>query len=113
MNNMLHSKLFWFLTLAVLPFCIVWFLYGLMVAVLTPLITIFLVIVLLNSNKSRGYKYYRRRYRRNKTSSIQQGINWHVPKISKKGTNFITGDSNSSIRSQKCSIQKIKKNLWG
>lgn len=45
-------------------------------------------------------------------SDIQRGLDWHVPKVNKDGSDFITG-AKGLRKSQKDSMKRIKKLLWG
>jgi len=45
-------------------------------------------------------------------SNIQRGVDWHVPKVNKKGVEFITG-ARSLRKVQKDAMRRTKRNLWG
>jgi len=45
-------------------------------------------------------------------SDIQRGMDWHVPKVNKKGVDFITGGSSLRKRQQDA-MRRTKKHLWG
>ncbi|MBC8274050.1 MAG: hypothetical protein H8E40_03685 [Chloroflexi bacterium] len=50
--------------------------------------------------------------RPHRRSSIQTGLDWHVPKINKDGVEFITG-ARSTRKSQQQAMRRTKKRLWG
>ena len=43
-------------------------------------------------------------------SDIQRGVDWHVPKVNKKGVEFITG-AKSLRKVQKDAMRRTKRNL--
>ncbi len=121
---MLRSKYFWIFMLILIPFLIIWISAGFGWAIITLIafgvIAFFIILAMKSPRKTRRYYYdredeeivIRRTSQRPSQSSIDRGMSWHVPKVNKKGAEFITG-SNNLRKIQEDNIKRTKKNLWG
>ena len=116
---MLRSKYFWIAMVVLVPFVIVWIMEGLVWAVGTLATIGFLFLLILGGTRRRRVYYYdddydeeiivERRQRR-PSSSFNRAMDLHVPRVSRKGSEFITG---ASRKRQEDAMRRTKKNLWG
>ena len=124
---MLRSKSFWIGVAIFIPFLIVWIMEGFGWAIITLVV---MGLVFLFFRLSMGASRRRRRYyyddddegydeemhvTRPKSpphSDIQRGLDWHVPKVNKRGAEFISGSGNLRRRQEK-DLKRIQKNLRG
>ncbi len=122
---MLRSKYFWIAMLILVPFVVVWIMEGFGWAIAT---FVLVGIFFLSAFATRGRR--RRRYyivddlddydeeiivergQRRPSSSFNRAMDLHVPRVSRKGSEFITGAS-SLRRNQQSAMRRTKKNLWG
>ena len=131
---MVRSKYFWIAIVILVPFIVVWVKYGFFWAI-GFLIALGIIFFLLFTQHRRRRRYYyyddddydeeiivERGQRR--PSSFNRAMDWHVPKVNKKGVDFIAGPSGSfrkreqdamrSLRErQERDMRRTKKNLWG
>lgn len=127
MGAVLRSRFFWFLVIVFVPFFVSWILWGLIAATFIVMGVCFLGIAILTSGAKRRRRYYyydddddydydeyyyEERPRRSGRSDIQRGMDWHVPKVNRKGADFITGSSGIRKRQERA-MNKTKKNFWG
>lgn len=131
---MLRSKYFWIAMLILVPFVVVWIMEGFGWAIATLVIMgILFLFILGGTRRRRRYYYYDddydeeiivQRRPRGASSSFNTAMKWHVPKVNKKGVDFIAGPSGSfrkreqdamrSLRErQERDMRRTKKNLWG
>ena len=134
---MLRSKYFWLVVVLLVFFIIVWvnagFGWAIITLIITGLISVF-VISAGGSRRRRRYYYddeeeedvyitgrrddedddgvYVTRRRTPPRSDIQRGLDWHVPKVNKRGAEFISGSGNLR-RLQEKDLKRIRKNLRG
>jgi len=120
---MLKSKYFWIAMLILVPFIVVWIMegFGWAIATLVMMGLLFLFILGGTSRRRRRRYYYdddydeeiivERRQRR-PSSSFNRAMDLHVPRVSRKGSEFITGASSLRKR-QEDAMRRTKKNLWG
>jgi len=73
----------------------------------------------IGGRRTRNYDYYREPENtyiivngKPQRSDIQRGMDLHVPKVNKKGAEFISGSS-SLRKQQKDAMRKTKRKLWG
>jgi len=126
---MLRSKYFWLVVILLVFFIIVWVSAGFGWAIATLIITgLVSLFVLSASGRRRRRRYYYDddedddegydeevhviRPKSPPRSDIQRGMDWHVPKVSKDGVEFLTG-AKSLRKTQRDSMRRTKKNLWG
>jgi hypothetical protein len=122
---MLKSKYFWIAMLIFIPFLIIWITEGFGWAIFTLIAFAVIVFGILLAMKSprRTRRYYydgrenqdfiiRSKSLKSSQSSLDRGISLHVPKINKKGAEFISG-SNNLRKIQEDNMKRTKKNLWG
>jgi len=121
---MLKSKYFWIAMLILVPFIVVWIMEGFGWAIATLVIMGFLFLFILAGTGKRRRRYtivedddydeeiiVERRQRR-PSSSFNRAMDLHVPRVSRKGSEFITGASSLRKR-QEDAMRRTKKNLWG
>jgi len=121
---MLKSKYFWIAMLILVPFIVVWIMEGFGWAIATLVIMGFLFLFILAGTGKRRRRYtivedddydeeiiVERRQRR-PSSSFNRAMDLHVPRVSRKGSEFITGAS-SLRKHQSDAMRRTKKNLWG
>ena len=124
---MLRSKYFWLGVALFIIFVVMWATEGLVLAIIALVVTGVVFFLLTTSvggsRRRRRYYYYddddehdeeihvtrRQAHRR---SDIQRGLDWHVPKVNKRGAEFITGSGNLKKRQEE-DLKRIRKNLWG
>jgi uncharacterized membrane protein YqaE (UPF0057 family) len=126
---MLRSKSFWIGVAIFIPFLIVWIMEGFGWAIVTlvimGLVFLFFRLSVGASRRKRRYYYddddydegydevvHVTRPRGPRGADIQRGLDLHVPKVNKKGAEFISGSGNLRRR-QQGDLKRIRKNLWG
>lgn len=117
---MLGSKYFWIALIIFIPFVTIWIMEGFGWAIATLIIFggLLFYIRISSGRRRRRYYYYDdddviiERQTQRSSSSIKRGMDWHVPKVNKKGAEFISG-SGGLKRHQQEEMKRIKKNLWG
>lgn len=122
---MLWNKYFWMAIIIFTEFIVVWVMKGLGFAIPVTIVTIVFFLFMLGA--MRGARRRRRIYydddenydeeivvgrpRRTSPSSFDRAKDLHVPRISKEGAKFITGDLERSRRRQQSDMRRIRKNL--
>ena len=120
---MLKSKYFWIAIVILVPFIVLWIMEGIGWAIATFVLVgiFFLSAFATRSRRRRRYYYYDdddyeeeiiERTPRRPSSSFDRAMDLHVPRVSRKGSEFITGAS-SLRRTQQNAMRRTKKNLWG
>ena len=110
---MLKSKYFWIAMVILVPFIIVWIMegFGWAIATLVIMGMLFLFILVGTRRRRRRYYYYddddydeeiivERGSRRPPPSSFDRAMRWHIPTVSQKGSEFITGAKGSRKRQE-------------
>ena len=124
---MLRSKYFWLAVVLLVIFSIIWATegFGWAIATVVGMGFVFLILNAMGSGSRRRRRYYHydddddcdeeihvTRRQADRRSDIQRGLDWHVPKVNRRGVEFITGSSSMRRRQQE-DMRRIRKNLWG
>ena len=114
---MFKNAYFWITLIVMIPFVLIWINGGLGYAIFMLVMFAFLLLFAAGKRNRRRRTYY---YddeeiidRRSGSSPFDNARNMHIPKISKSGSTFITGDLGKSRRRQQSDMNRIRKNLRG
>jgi len=120
---MLRSKKFWALVIFLGLFIGVWASLGFIAALVISFIWFFLAILIVGAARKAERTYYVHHEGDRDIHVYHEGVgskprgggfgtNMYVPKVNRKGVEFLTGSS-SLRRTQQNAMRRTKKNLWG